>query len=157
MQENRYFPKSENPIINKIPDTIPDGNKQVFTPNYIHKDLAKQVLTPKYHPDVCPSPQPNDDQDWYDEPDYTQAIAQGVQEVLSDARPQLTRSEAEEQMHLTELRRLAEAYSENDAKVISEVMSKNYPMIMFAALQVEFTDMKYRLDTITGAVNNDTQ
>lgn len=146
MQENRYFPKSENPIINKIPETIPDGNKQVFTP--------KQSMV---KPDVCPSPQPNDDQDWYDEPDYVTAVAQGMQEVLQDARPQLTRSEAEEQMHLTELRRLAEAYSENDARVLSEVLSKNYPMIMFAALQVEFTDMKYRLDMITGAVNNDTQ
>lgn len=156
--ENSYFPKPDNPITSRIPNNILDDTKQVFTPNYIPRDFAKQVFTPKSHPDVCPSPQPNSDQDWYDEPDYTKAVAQGVQEVLNDARPQqMTRSEAEEQMHLTELRRLAEAYSENDARVISEVMSKNYPMIMFAALQVEFTDMKYRLDTITGAVNNDTQ
>lgn len=140
-----YYPKPTNPIQNRIP-------------NYIPEDFTKQVFTPKYHPDACPSPQPNGDPDWYDEPDFTQAVAQGVQEVLSEARPQqLTRSEAEEQMHLTELRRLAEAYSENDARVISEVLAKNYPILMLYALEAEFTDMKNRLDTITGAVNSDTQ
>ena len=141
MDSNRYFQKQDNPVLNRIPNAIPDENRQVFTP--------------KYHPDACP--QPNVDEDWYDEPDYTQAVAQGMQEVLQDARPQLTRSEAEEHMHLTELRRLAEAYSANDASVISEVLAKNYPSIMFAALSNAFDDMKYRLDTITGAIHNDTQ
>lgn len=136
--DNRYFPGPNNPITNRIPNNLPDQNKQVFTPR---------------ETDICP--QPNDDIDWYDEPDYTQAVAQGMQEVLAET-PRLTRSEAEEQLHLTELRRLAEAYSENDARVIADVLSKNYPIIMFDALLVEFTDMKYRLDTITGAVNNET-
>lgn len=139
--ENRYFPKPDNPITSRIPNNIPYDTKQVFTP--------------KSHPDVCTAPLPNDDVDWYDEPDYTQAVAQGIQEVLAET-PRLTRSEAEEQMHLTELRRQAEGYNENDARVIADVLSKRYPIIMFDALLVEFTDMKHRLDTITGAVNNET-
>lgn len=138
---DNYYPKPKNPVTGRIP-------------NYIPEDFTKPVYTPR-ETDVCP--QPNNDLDWYDEPDYTQAVAQGMQDVLQEARPQLTRSEAEEQMHLTELRRLAEAYSENDAQVISEVLAKNYPLIMFNALGNEFNQMKYTLDTITGAVNSDTQ
>ena len=135
---DRYFPGPKNPITSRIPNNLPDQNKSVYTPREMEMN-----------------PQPNDDIDWYDEPDYTQAVAQGIQEVLAET-PRLTRSEAEEQLHLTELRRLAEAYSENDARVIADVLSKKYPIIMFDALLVEFTDMKYRLDTITGAVNSET-
>ena len=141
--------------MSRIPNALPteDYQKPIYTP----KQSTGPIRVPVDFLQPPPQEFVNTDQDWYDEPDYTQAVAQGMQETLQEARPQLSRSEAEEQMHLTELRRLAEAYSENDAKVISEVLSKNYPLIMFDALQVEFTDMKLRLDTITGAVNNDTQ
>lgn len=138
--EKPYYPGPKNQVTSRIP-------------NYIPEDFTKPVYTPR-ETDVCP--QPNNDLDWYDEPDYTQAVAQGMQEVLAET-PRLSRSEAEEQMHLTELRRLAEAYSANDAQVLCEVLAKNYPLVMFDALGNEFSQMKYTLDTITGAVNSDTQ
>lgn len=127
-----------NPVTAQIPDSLPDYTAPVYTPK-VEESTANVY--------------PNADDDWYDEPDYTQAIAQGVQDILNE-RPQLTRSEAEEQMHLVELRRLAEAYTENDAIVISEVMAKKYPMVMFAALNNEYFAMKQIVDTVTGAVQN---
>lgn len=134
-----YFPKPNNPVTGRIP-------------NYIPEDFTKPVYTPR---ETEMNSQPNDDIDWYDEPDYTQAVAQGMQEVLAET-PRLTRSEAEEQMHLTELRRQAEGYNENDAIVISQVLAKKYPMTMFAALNDEYFAMKNIVDTVTGAVNENT-
>ena len=131
-----YFPKPNNPVTGRIP-------------NYIPEDFTKPVYTPR---EAEMNSKPNDDVDWYDEPDYTQAVAQGMQEVLAET-PRLTRSEAEEQMHLTELRRQAEGYNENDAIVISQVLAKKYPMTMFAALNDEYFAMKNIVDTVTGAVN----
>ena len=131
-----------NPIVSQIPDHLTDYTKPVFTP----KDEPElEVL---YSPE----------EEWLDDAveDYTREVAQGMQEIL-DERPQLTRSEAEEQMHLTELRRLAEAYTENDAIVISQVMAKRYPFAMLNALSDELYQMKITLDTITGAVNENTQ
>lgn len=130
-----YYPKQQNPTLSRIPDQMPDYQQQVYTPREAEMNS-----------------QPNDDVDWYDEPDYTQAVAQGIQEVLAET-PRLTRSEAEEQMHLTELRRQAEGYNENDAIVISQVLAKKYPMTMFAALNDEYFAMKNIVDTVTGAVN----
>lgn len=149
---NDYYPKPDNPVTARVPDSLPDYTKPVYTPK-VGNDIPnfKQELGQVVNDFVNP------DTEWYDEPDYTQAVAQGMQDVLQEGRPRLTRSEAEEQMHLTELRRLAEGYTVNDATVISEVLAKNYPMIMFAALSNTFDQMKYTLDTITGAVNNDTQ
>ena len=126
----------KNSITGQIPDSLPDYTAPVYTP----KDTPSNV-------------HPNADDDWYDEPDYTQAIAQGVQDILNE-RPQLSRSEAEEQMHLVELRRLAEAYTENDAIVISQVLAKKYPWVMFTALNDEYFTMKQVVDTVTGAVQN---
>lgn len=125
-----------NPVTAQIPDSLPDYTAPVYTP----KDAPSNV-------------HPNMDEDWYDEPDYSQAIAQDVQKILNE-RPQLTRSEAEEQMHLVELRRLAEAYTENDAIVISQVLAKKYPWVMFTALNDEYFAMKQVVDTVTGAVQN---
>lgn len=143
----------KNPIIGQIPDNLPDYSKPIYTP----KDTP--AADPGY-PVRTPTPFQQDmteaSVEFFDEPDYTQEVMQGMQEILNE-RPQLTRSEAEEQMHLTELSRLAEAYSYNDAIVISEVLAKNYPEVMFVALNNAFCQMKDKLDTITGAVNNDTQ
>ena len=131
-----------NPIVSQIPDSLPDCTKPVFTPK---EEPEPEIL---YTPE----------EGWLDEitNDYTRDVVQGMQEILED-RPQLTRSEAEEQMHLTELRRLAEAYTENDAIVISQVLAKKYPFAMMNALSEELYQMKYTLDTITGAVNENTQ
>ena len=126
----------KNPVTGQIPDSLPDYTAPVYTP----KDTPANV-------------HPNADDDWYDEPDYTQAIAQDVQNILNE-RPQLTRSEAEEQMHLVELSRLAEAYTENDAIVISQVLARKYPWVMFTALNDEYFKMKQVVDTVTGAVQN---
>ena len=57
-------------------------------------------------------------------------------------------------MHLVELRRLAEAYTANDARVISEVLAKKYASIMFVALHDEYSNMKNIVDTVTGAVKD---
>ena len=126
-----------NPVTGQIPDSLPDYTVPVYTPKEEPQSNAY----------------PNADEDWYDEPDYTQAIAQDVQKILNE-RPQLTRSEAEEQMHLVELRRLAEAYTENDVIVISQVLAKRYPWVMFTALNDEYFTMKQVVDTVTGAVQN---
>lgn len=126
-----------NPVTAQIPDSLPDYTQPVFTPKEEDSDLRFV----------------NTDDDWYDEPDYTQAVAKGMQDVLAET-PRLTRSEAEEQMHLVELRRLAEAYTENDAIVISQVLAKKYPWVMFTALNDEYFAMKQVVDTVTGAVQN---
>lgn len=132
---DNYYPPNKNRAIGRIPRTLPDSNQQVFTPKTNVKEFE------------------NTDIDWYDEPDYTQAVAQGMQEVLAET-PRLTRSEAEEQMHLTELRRQAEGYNENDAIVISKVLAKNYPWTLFDALNEEFNSMRQVVDTITAVTNN---
>ena len=67
-----------NPVTAQIPDSLPDYTQPVFTPKEEDPDLHFV----------------NTDEDWYDEPDYTQAVAKGMQDVLNE-RPQLTRSEAE--------------------------------------------------------------
>lgn len=142
-----YFPGPRNPVTSQIPNSLPveDYQRQVYTP---------KNTGPIQVPNNFLQPQPNTDPDWYDEPDYTEAVAQGMQEALAET-PRLTRSEAEEQMHLTELRRQAEGYDQNDAIVISEVLAKKYPMEMFAALHNEYFNMKQIVDTVTGAVQND--
>ena len=127
----------KNPVTSQIPDSLPDYTAPVYTPKEEDPDLHFV----------------NTDDDWYDEPDYTKAVAQGMQEILAET-PRLTRSEAEEQMHLTELRRLAEGYTENDAIVISQVMAKRYPWVMFNALNEEYFNMKQVVDTVTGAIQN---
>lgn len=131
-----------NPIVSQIPESLPDYTKPVFTPK---EEPELEIL---YHPE----------EEWLDDAveDYTREVAQGMQDILEE-RPQLTRSEAEEQMHLTELRRLAEGYTESDAVVISQVLAKKYPFAMLNALGEEFYQMKLTLDTITGAVNDNTQ
>lgn len=134
------YPKKVNPITDQIPDNLPDYTQPVYTP----KKTVGQILEPFFK---------NEDPEWYDEPDYTQAVSQGMMDILNE-RPQLTRSEAEEQMHLTELRRLAEGYTESDAQVISSVLAKKYPYVMFAALNDEYFTMKQVVDTVTGAVQN---
>lgn len=146
---NDYYPKPVNPVTDRIPDNLPDYTKPVYTPK-IGNDIPnfKQELGQVVNDFVNP------DTEWYDEPDYTQAVAQGMQDMLQEGRPRLTRSEAEEQMHLTELRRQAEGYDENDAIVISQVLAKKYPMTMFAALNDEYFQMKSTVDKITGAINN---
>ena len=135
---DNYYPKRPNPVTGQIPDNLPDYTKPIFTP----KDEPE--------PEVIYTPE----EGWLDEEDYTHEVAQGINDILNE-RPQLTRSEAEEQMHLTELRRLAEGYTESDAMVISEVLSKNYPVIVLNALGNEMFQMKYKLDAITGAVNEE--
>ena len=136
--DNNYIPTRVNPVTGRIPDNLPDYTAPVYTP----KD------EPYVEPVIV-----NTDPEWYDEPDYTRAVAQGMQEILNE-RPQLTRTEAEEQFHLTELRRLAEGYTESDAIVISQVMAKRYPWVMFNALNEEYFNMKQVVDTVTGAVQN---
>ena len=135
---DNYYPKRPNPVTGQIPDNLPDYTKPIFTP----KDEPE--------PEVIYTPE----EGWLDDEDYTHEVAQGINDILNE-RPQLTRSEAEEQMHLTELRRLAEGYTESDAMVISEVLSKNYPVIVLNALGNEMFQMKYKLDAITGAVNEE--
>ncbi len=136
---NYYPPKSHSPLVDKIPDTLPDYTQAVFTPREPAPEFKQEMAEATV--------------EFFDEPDYTSEVAQGIQEALSET-PRLTRSEAEEQMHLVELRRLAEAYTENDVRVISEVMPKKYPMVMFAALNNEYFAMKQIVDTVTGAVKD---
>lgn len=145
---NDYIPKPNNPVTGRIPNNLPDYTKPVFTPK-----TGNDIPDFKQELGQVVSEFTNPDQDWYDEPDYTQAVAQGMQDIL-DERPRLTRSEAEEQMHLTELRRQAEGYDENDAIVISQVLAKRYPMAMFAALNDEYFQMKSTVDKITGAIGD---
>ena len=130
---DNYYPNRSNPVTGQIPDNLPDYTKPVYTP----KDEPEVIYTPE--------------EDWLDE-DYTHEVAQGMQDIL-DQRPHHSRTEAEEQMHLTELRRLAEAYTENDAIVISEVLAKKHPFAMFNALMNEFYNIKSALEAVTGAVN----
>lgn len=136
---NYYPPKSHSPLVDAIPDSLPDYTQAVFTPREPAPNFKQEMSEASV--------------EFFDEPDYTAEIAQGIQEALNET-PRLTRSEAEEQMHLVELRRLAEAYTENDARVISEVMAKKYPIIMFAALSNEYFAMKQIVDTVTGAVKD---
>ena len=141
MAISNYIPAGyKSPIIGQVPDSLPDYTQPVFTP--------KDEEVPSFKEEMAKA-----SVEYFDEPDYTKEVAQGMQEVLAET-PRLTRSEAEEQMHLTELRRLAEGYTENDATVISEVMAKKYPMIMFAALNNEYFAMKNIVDTVTGAVKD---
>lgn len=144
--ERTFYPKQSS-VASNIPDSLPDYSKPVYTP----KEEPRPV---SFHEQFKHDLQ--NAVEFYDEPDYTHEVQQGMNEIINE-RPQLTRSEAEEQMHLTELRRLAEAYTENDAVVISEVLARKYPFAMFTALNNEFCDMKYRLEMITGAVNDGTQ
>lgn len=139
MGVNNYIPAGSFKVDPRIPDTLPDYTQAVFTPRNTAPDFKQEMAEASV--------------EFYDEPDYTQEVAQGIRETLSET-PRLTRSEAEEQMHLVELRRLAEAYTENDARVISEVMAKKYPMVMFAALNNEYFAMKQIVDTVTGAVKD---
>lgn len=139
MAVNNYIPAGSFKVDPRIPDTLPDYTQAVFTPRNTAPDFKQEMAEASA--------------EFYDEPDYTQEVAQGIRETLSET-PRLTRSEAEEQMHLVELRRLAEAYTENDARVISEVMAKKYPMVMFAALNNEYFAMKQIVDTVTGAVKD---
>ena len=149
---DNYHPKRINPITGQIPDHLPDYSQPVYTP----KDPGPDFMNRPVGPTPFQQEMAEASVEYFDEPDYTQEVMQGVQEILNE-RPQLTRSEAEEQMHLTELRRLAEGYTVNDAIVISEVLSKNYPDVMFQALSNEFSQMQYKLNTITGAVNDEGQ
>lgn len=150
--DNNYIPKPASPITGRIPINLPDYTKPVFTPKNSNgiPDFKQEI-------DQIVNEFVNQDQEWYDEPDYTQAVAQGMRDILDDGRPKLTRSEAEEQMHLTELRRQAEGYDENDAIVISQVLAKRYPMAMFAALNDEYFQMKSTVDKITGAIGENAQ
>lgn len=129
-----------NPIVQSIPDKLPDYTQPVFTP--------KTEPIPQFKEEMAEA-----SVEFFDEPDYSTEVAQGINDILNE-RPQLTRSEAEEQMHLTELKRLAEGYTENDAIVISQVLAKNFPMAMFSALNDEYFNMKKLVDNITGAVIN---
>lgn len=147
---DNYHPKRVNPITGQIPDHLPNYSQPVYTP----KDPGPDFMNRPIGPTPFQQEMAEASIEYFDEPDYTQEVAQGINEILNE-RPQLTRSEAEEQMHLTELRRLADGYTINDAVVISEVLAKNYPEIMFQALSNEFCQMKLTLTTITGAVNND--
>lgn len=120
-----------NSVTHQIPDNLPDYSQPVYTPS--------------------------DQQEYYDEPDPLGEIPT-VDELFGDAlRPSMSRSEAEEQMHLAELRRQAEGYNQNDAAVISLVLAKNHPMEMFSALNDEYFNMKGMVDTITGAVKSNEQ
>lgn len=145
--DRTFYPK-QNSLASNIPDSLPNYSQPVFTPK-------NQEKSSKFHEQFMRDVQ-QATEEFFDEPDYVADVAKGINDILSE-RPQLSRSEAEEQMHLTELRRLAEAYTENDAVVISEVLARRYPFAMFTALNNEFADMKYRLETITGAVNDGTQ
>lgn len=137
---NYYPPKSHSPLVDAIPNNLPDYTQAVFTP----RDPASEFKQEMADATV----------EFFDEPDYTAEIANGIRETLNET-PRLTRSEAEEQMHLVELRRLAEAYTANDARVISEVLAKKYAPIMFVALHEEYANMKNIVDTVTGAVKNE--
>lgn len=141
MAVNNYIQAGSFKVDPRIPDTLPDYTQAVFTPR-------NTTPIPEFKQEMASA-----SEEFYDEPDYTEEITQGINDILNE-RPQLSRSEAEEQMHLVELRRLAEAYTENDARVISEVMAKKYPMIMFAALNNEYFAMKQIVDTVTGAVKD---
>ena len=145
MGTNNYIPAGSFKVDPRIPDSLPDYTQPVYTPRQQTEPIPpfKQEMTEA-------SVEFFDDPDY---PDYTQEVAQGIQEALAET-PRLTRSEAEEQMHLTELRRLAEGYTQNDAIVISEVLAKRYPLIMFTALNNEYFAMKQIVDTVTGAVKD---
>ena len=139
MGTNNYIPAGSFKVDPRIPDTLPDYTQAVFTP---------REPAPSFKQEMADATE-----EFYDEPDYTQEVAQGIHEILAET-PRLTRSEAEEQMHLTELRRLAEGYTANDARVISEVLAKKYATIMFVALHDEYCNMKNIVDTVTGAVKD---
>lgn len=141
---NYYPPRSHSPLVDAIPNTLPDYTQPVFTP----KENSPTGPIPPFKQEMAEA-----SIEFYDEPDYTAEVQQGMNDILNE-RPQLTRSEAEEQMHLTELKRLAEGYTENDAIVISQVLAKNYPMAMFSALNDEYSNMKKVVDSITGAIIN---
>lgn len=157
--EPTYYPKHPNSsVVSNIPDSLPDYSKPVFTPKedrpegfYERPPMQRTGPMPTLREEMAEATI-----EYFDEPDYTREVMNGVNEVLNE-RPSLTRSEAEEQMHLTELRRLAEGYSESDATVISQVLAKRYPMIMFTALNDEYSQMKTTLDTITGAIKDEPQ
>ena len=142
MGTNHYIPAGSFKVDPRIPDSLPDYTQPVYTPKH------QTAPIPPFKQEMADATE-----EFYDEPDYTQEVAQGIQEVLAET-PRLTRSEAEEQMHLTELRRLAEGYTQNDAIVISEVLAKRYPLIMFTALNNEYFAMKQIVDTVTGAVKD---
>lgn len=146
MGTNNYIPAGSFKVDPRIPDRLPDYTQPVYTPKNSPTGPIpsfKQEMTEA-------SIEFYDDPDY---PDYTAEVQQGMKDILNE-RPQLTRSEAEEQMHLTELKRLAEGYTENDAIVISQVLAKNYPMAMFSALNDEYSNMKKVVDSITGAIIN---
>lgn len=153
--EKTYYPTKSSPVVDAIPDNLPDYTAPVYTP----KDDRPEGFydRPPMQRSTGPIPQFKQDMaeaiEYYDDPDYTEEVSKGINDILNE-RPQLTRSEAEEQMHLTELRRLAEAYTANDARVISEVLAKKYAPIMFIALNDEYKNMKNVVDTVTGAVQN---
>lgn len=137
---NSYIPAGQkHPVTGQIPDHLPDYTTAVFTPREPAPNFKEEMAEASV--------------EFFDEPDYTSEVMSGVNDILNE-RPQLTRSEAEEQMHLTELRRLAEGYTENDAVVISEVLAKRYPLVMFTALNNEYFNMKQIVDTVTGAVKD---
>lgn len=139
---NRY-PWRGSQVVKQIPDNLPDYSQPIYTPT------EQQNVSPAVLPSVAPEPE------YYDEDPL--AGVPTVDELFGDIRPSMTRSEAEEQMHLSELRRLAEGYTENDAAVISSVLAKNYPMQMFQALNDEYFNMKQVVDTVTGAVKQNEQ
>lgn len=143
MGTNNYIPAGSFKVDPRIPDYLPDR-------------FTQSIYTPKQSTGPIPSLKEEMAEasvEYFDEPDYTAEVQQGMNDILNE-RPQLTRSEAEEQMHLTELKRLAEGYTENDAIVISQVLAKNYPMAMFSALNDEYSNMKKVVDSITGAIIN---
>lgn len=142
MSVNNYIPAGSFKVDPRIPDTLPDYTTPVYTPRQQTEPI------PPFKQEMAEA-----SEEFFDEPDYTSEVAQGIQEVLAET-PRLSRSEAEEQMHLTELRRLAEGYTQNDAIVISEVLAKRYPMVMFTALNNEYFSMKQIVDTVTGAVKD---
>lgn len=139
---NYYPPKTHSQIVDNIPNSLPDYTQPVYTP----KNPTGQIPSLKEEMAEVSV-------EYFDEPDYTAEVQQSMNDIINE-RPQLTRSEAEEQMHLTELKRLAEGYTENDAIVISQVLAKNYPMAMFSALNDEYSNMKKVVDSITGAIIN---
>lgn len=142
MGTNNYIPAGSFKTDSRIPDSLPDYTAAVFTPR------QQTGPIPPFKQEMAEA-----SEEYFDEPDYTSEVTQGIQEALAET-PRLTRSEAEEQMHLTELRRLAEGYTQNDAIVISEVLAKKYPLVMFTALNNEYFAMKQIVDTVTGAVKD---
>ena len=152
--ESNYYPR-KSPVIDSIPDNLPDFSKPVYTPKEDRPEgFYDRPPMPKSNQVPFKQELADASYEYFDEPDYTEEVSKGINDILND-RPVLTRSEAEEQMHLTELRRLAEGYSESDATVISQVLAKRYPMIMFTALNDEYYQMKTTLDKITGAIQTD--